>query len=133
MTPKKVLTVIAFAFAGWALCGATMGIGMAVTSLIRAMVIHAIAAPVFFTALSLLYHRHLHYTTPLQTACIFLGFVMAMDFFVVALLIDRSLEMFASLLGTWIPFALIFVSTWLAGSFVSKHQVGRGPIEGKAS
>jgi hypothetical protein len=37
------------------------------------------------------------------------------DFFVVALLINRSLDMFASLLGTWIPFALIFTSTYLTG------------------
>ena len=38
-----------------------------------------------------------------------------MPFFVVALLINRSFEMFASLLGTWIPFALIFLSTYLTG------------------
>jgi hypothetical protein len=41
--------------------------------------------------------------------------VIAMDFFVVAMLINRSFEMFASLLGTWIPFALIFASTYLTG------------------
>ncbi len=46
-----------------------------------------------------------------------------MDFFVVALLINRSLEMFASPLGTWIPFALIFVSTWLTGLVVTGQQV----------
>jgi hypothetical protein len=46
--------------------------------------------------------------------------VIAVDFFVVALLINRSLEMFASLLGTWIPFALIFTSTYLTGIYVTK-------------
>jgi hypothetical protein len=43
--------------------------------------------------------------------------VIAADFFVVALLINRSLEMFASLLGTWIPFALIFTSTYVTGLY----------------
>ena len=43
-----------------------------------------------------------------------------MDFFVVALLINRSLDMFASLLGTWIPFALIFVATYLRGVMVRR-------------
>jgi len=43
-----------------------------------------------------------------------------MDFFVVTLLINRSLEMFTSLLGTWIPFALIFTSTYLTGLLVRR-------------
>jgi hypothetical protein len=43
------------------------------------------------------------------------GFVILVDFFLVALVINRSLEMFASPLGTWIPFALIFASTYLTG------------------
>ncbi len=55
---------------------------------------------------------------------IFLVFVMAIDFFLVALLINRSLDMFASLLGTWIPFALIFSATYLTGLYIQKthHQ-----------
>jgi hypothetical protein len=44
-----------------------------------------------------------------------------MDFFVVATLILRSFEMFTSLLGTWIPFTLIFTSTWLTGIFVRER------------
>jgi len=55
----------------------------------------------------------------LQTALIFVGFVIVVDFFLVALLINRSLEMFTSLLGTWIPFALIFTSTYVTGLIVT--------------
>ena len=33
MDAKKILTILAFAFVGWAACGATMGIGMAVTTI----------------------------------------------------------------------------------------------------
>jgi len=38
----------------------------------------------------------------LQTAIIFVSFVIAMDFFVAVILIIKSLVMFASLLRTWI-------------------------------
>jgi len=55
----------------------------------------------------------------------FIAFVIAMDFFVVAMLINRSFEMFSSLLGTWIPFALIFASTFIIGVFVRKSQWNR--------
>jgi hypothetical protein len=99
-----------------------MGIGMAVTSLENALIVHALAAPIFFAGVSLVYFRKFNYTTPVQTALIFIAFVMVMDFFVVALLINRSFEMFTSLLGTWIPFALIFISTWLTGTLATKSR-----------
>lgn len=38
------------------------------------------------------------------------------------LLILRSLEMLTSLIGTWIPFALIFGSTYVTGRFVSARR-----------
>jgi hypothetical protein len=53
------------------------------------------------------------------------GFVMAVDFLVVALLINKSLAMFSSLLGTWIPFGLIFVSTYATGMIVNKRRQTR--------
>jgi hypothetical protein len=46
-----------------------------------------------------------------------------MDFFVVAPLIQRSLEMFTSALGAWIPFALILVSTWVSGLVFAPKEV----------
>lgn len=103
MKPKKLVTILVYAFIGWALCAATMGIGMATMSLQSALVVHAIGAPLFFAIVSLSYFRKFSYTAPLQTALIFVGFVAAVDFFVIALLVNRSLEMFASLLGTWMP------------------------------
>jgi len=115
MTTRKVFIILAHAFIGWALCAATMGIGMATLSMQNALIVHAIGAPVFFTVISLIYFNKFNYTTPLQTALIFVSFVIVVDFFVVALLINRSLEMFTSILGTWIPFALIFGSSYLTG------------------
>jgi len=97
-----------------------MGIGLATTSLQNALIAHAMSAPIYFMGLSLMYFKRYNYTSPLQTAMLFVGFVMAVDFFVVALLINRSLDMFASVLGTWLPFALIFTSTYLTGLYVVK-------------
>ena len=120
MNIRKIAILLAHAFIGWVLCAATMGIGMSVTSLENTLVVHAIGAPIFFTIVSLVYFRNFNFTTPLQTAVIFTAFVITMDFFVVAILINRSFEMFASMLGTWIPFALIFTSTFLTGLLTSK-------------
>jgi len=127
MNNKKIFTLSAHAFVGWALCAATMGIGMATTSLNNALIIHAIGAPIFFMVVSLVYFKKFNFTTPLQTAIIFVGFVIAVDFLVVALLINRSLDMFASLLGTWIPFALIFTSTYLTGLYLYGRKLKSEP------
>jgi hypothetical protein len=115
MNIMKLVTIFVHAFIGWALCAATIGIGLATMPLQTALTIHAIGAPIFFTLVSLIYFKKFNYTTPLETALMFVGLVITLDFFVVALLMNRSLEMFASLLGTWIPFALIFTSTYITG------------------
>ena len=126
MNSKKMVVVLAHAFVGWALCFATMGIGMALTTLQNTLVIHAVGAPIFFIIVSLIYFRKFNYTAPLQTALIFVGFVIVVDFFIVALLINRSLDMFASLLGTWIPFALIFASTYFTGLYTVRSPNQQG-------
>jgi hypothetical protein len=120
MKLKKPLIILLHAFIGWALCAAVMGIGMAVTSIQTTLILHAILAPVFFALVSLVYFLKFKYTAPLLTAVIFTLFVIAVDFFIVALLINRSLDMFTSVLGTWIPFGLIFLSTWITGLAVNK-------------
>jgi len=123
MNIQKVAVILVHAFVGWMLCAATMGIGMAVTSLETTLIVHAIGAPIFFAIVSLVYFKKFNYTSPLQTATIFVAFVIAMDFFIVAMLINRSFEMFTSLLGTWIPFILIFTSTILTGLFIRKPNI----------
>jgi hypothetical protein len=120
MNIQKLGIILAHAFVGWMLCAATMGIGTAVTSLETTLIIHAIGAPIFFAVVSSVYFKKFNYTTPLRTAVIFVAFVIVMDVFVVAISINRSFEMFASLLGTWIPFALIFSSTYLTGKFAQR-------------
>jgi hypothetical protein len=112
---KKGLTILAHAFVGWLFCGALMVVSLSNLPLLTAQIVHAVGAPLFFGLVSWVYFTRFNYSTPLQTAAIFVGFVILVDFFLVALIINRSLAMFTDLLGTWIPFALIFASTYLTG------------------
>ena len=117
---KGVAVAVTHGLVGWVLCGATMSVGMKVTTLEAALILHALAAPVIFTALSLVYFHRLGSWSPLCTAAAFLGVVVVMDVFVVALLIERSFRMFESIVGTWLPFLLIFFSTWWTGLAVRR-------------
>jgi hypothetical protein len=118
MPLTRFLVVVAHALVGWALCGAIIGIGRRMTSMRNTLIIHAVGAPILFGILSLIYFTVFAYTTPLQTAAIFVAVAMLMDFVVVARLVEKSFEMFTSVLGTWIPFALIFASTYLCGMYL---------------
>ncbi len=71
MNAVKTAILLAHAFVGWALCGATMGIGMAITTLNNALIVHAIAAPIFFACISLVYFRYFNYTSPFRTPWFF--------------------------------------------------------------
>lgn len=119
---KKRVIVLVHALVVQALCWATMGIGMAVTSIENALIIHLIGAPIFAFVVSAVYFKKFNYTTPLQTAIVFISVILFLDFFVVALMIEKSLEMFTSPIGTWIPFTLIFVTTYLTGLYVTKRS-----------
>jgi hypothetical protein len=114
------LTLLLHALAIWGLCGATMGVGMSITSLANALLIHAVAAPVIAAMVSFVYFSRFGYTTPLVTASCVLAFVVLVDFFLVALVVNRSLDMFRSVTGTWLPFALIFSSTFVSGVLVRR-------------
>jgi hypothetical protein len=119
---KETLITIAHGIAGWALCGATMGIGMGATTLGNALIMHAAAAPVIFAGISLVYFRRFGSLPPVKAAAAFLTVVIALDFFVVALLIEKSFDMFRSPLGSWLSFLLIFLSTWLTGNFARRRS-----------
>jgi hypothetical protein len=112
---KQIAVIALFGAVGWALCGAIMFIGMAVTSMQTTLIAHAAGAPVIFAVISWIYYTRFGYTKPLMTAAAFLGMVILLDIFPVATVINRSFEMFTSMLGTWIPWALIFLSTYAVG------------------
>ena len=121
-TAKETGILLAHAFVLWALCGAIMGIGMAITSEQIAIIIHAVAAPFLAAAVSWVYFTRFGHATPMQTALFFVVFVIVVDFFVVGLLIQGSLDMFKSFLGTQLPFILIFTATYMMGIYITRRQ-----------
>lgn len=121
--PKKTLIVLIFAFAVWVFCGALVGIGRQVISMETTLVVHAIGAPIGAALFSWPYFRFFGYTGPIVTAAIFVVSALVLDFFVVALLIEKSFEMFSSIVGVWIPQALIFSATYLVGHLVDARKV----------
>ncbi len=52
----------------------------------------------------------------------FIIFIVGMDAGLVAPVFEKSYEMFKSVLGTWIPFGLIFSGTYFTGLFVKKKH-----------
>ncbi len=111
-----------FGFIGQIGCWGLMVGGQAVTTLDNALIIHAIGAPIVFALVSFVYFKKLNYTNPAITAITFVTVVVLMDFFIVSLLINQNFDMFQSLIGTWIPFVLIFTSTYLTGTYVKKSD-----------
>jgi hypothetical protein len=124
MTTKfaKALVLVGHALLGWAWCGALIGIGRKFLPLQTVLVVHAIAGPLGVGLLSALYTRFFAVTTPLVTASVFLGLVVALDSLLVAPFFEHSYVMFASVLGTWLPFALIFLFTYLGAKWAQGRR-----------
>jgi len=78
-TPRKISILLTHALILWSLCGATIATGRAFLSMNVTLIIHAIGAPVFAYIVTLVYYKKFGYTTPLQTALVFLLFVGVMD------------------------------------------------------
>ena len=119
---KQSLFIILFAFIGWLFCGAIMGIGPTFMSMQTTLIVHAIGGPLGFMLLSVIYYRKFLDASPLKTALSFSLFVFLMDLLIVALLIVKSFAMFQSFIGTWLPFILIFLVTYLTGHIVSRKR-----------
>ena len=110
--------LLGYGIAGWAACGVIMGLLRGATSLGTALAIHAFAVPSVFAFLARRYFRSRGARDPLPTALAWTALVAVLDLTVVAGPIEHSFAMFASIIGTWLPFALIFLSTWATGSVV---------------
>lgn len=120
---KKTVIVLGFAFAVWAFCGALVGVGRQFMSMDTTLIVHAIGAPIGAAFFSWFYFRNYGFTSPLPTAAVFVGAALALDLFVVAPLIEKSFGMFRSVLGVWIPQALIFSATYMTGHFFEARTV----------
>jgi hypothetical protein len=86
----------------------------------NALLLHLFAAPLIFALVSFSYRRKAPSSEPVLVAAGFTAFVMAMDFILVAWVIQKSFAMFRSTMGTWMPFAMIFISSWMTGRSMKK-------------
>jgi menaquinone-dependent protoporphyrinogen oxidase len=111
----SLLSLVAPPAAGWALCAALMVLLLNTLPVLAALVIHAIAAPLIFSAVALLYFRNRGAREPLPTAIAWTSIVMALDAVVISGVVQHSFAMFASVAGSWLPFALIFAAVWGTG------------------
>ena len=112
-----IQAVILFVHAaiGWALCGATIAVGRRITTMDRALIAHALAAPAIFAVVAVVDFAWFGVGGAVSTAIAFVAIVVILDVLVVALMIEKSFAMFRSFLGTWLPFILIFLAVWLTG------------------
>lgn len=99
----------------WGLCGTVMGLGRQLWSTKTAIAIHLPVAPIFAFVAATIHAWLFPQFDPLTRAVVVIGIVVLLDGTVVAPLMERSFEMFRSAIGTWIPFALIFLAAWAAG------------------
>ncbi|HXV64110.1 MAG TPA: flavodoxin domain-containing protein [Vicinamibacteria bacterium] len=116
---RSLPRLLAHGIVGWALCAATMGLLLGLVSLNAALVLHAIAAPLFFVAVAWSYFRAHGARDPLPTALGWTAIVAVLDLVIVAGAIEKSFSMFTSVAGVWLPLALIFSSSWATGEIMS--------------
>jgi hypothetical protein len=116
---RSLSRLMVHGLAGWALCAGTMAVLLSLVNLTVALIVHGIAAPVFFTAIAWNYFRARGARDPLPTALAWTAIVMLLDLVVVAGAIQRSPAMFESVPGTWLPFLLIFLASWTTGAVMS--------------
>ncbi|MGA2329726.1 MAG: hypothetical protein ABSH05_26025 [Bryobacteraceae bacterium] len=114
-----------WALAGWAACGLTLGVCRAVWGFPAALWLHLAAAPIIFFVVTVFYWNHPRHPGPAPTAALFLAMVFGLDLLIVAPFFERGFGMFASAMGTWIPFGLIFLGSLAAGMLLSTAPARR--------
>jgi menaquinone-dependent protoporphyrinogen oxidase len=101
---------------GWALCALVMAGLLRATSLTTALVLHGLLAPAIFAVIARHYFAARGAREPLATAFGFVGIVAILDLVIVAGLAHQGLAIFGSILGFWLPLALIFGVTSAVGT-----------------
>jgi hypothetical protein len=99
----------------WGACGATMAIGRRVWGLDTALRIHLAAAPFIAFVVSAIHKWMAPEFDSVLRATAMAGTTIVLDAVVAAPLFERSYAMFRSSIGTWLPFAAIFLVSWVGG------------------
>jgi menaquinone-dependent protoporphyrinogen oxidase len=111
----SIVRLVAHATVGWAACAILMGLLLHLFSVGVALGLHALAVPVLFAYLARRYFRPSGARSALSTALAFAAIVALLDLIIVAGIVQRNLVMFSSVIGTWVPFAVIVAVTWFTG------------------
>jgi menaquinone-dependent protoporphyrinogen oxidase len=125
---RSLARLLGYGVVGWALCAGLMGILLQTVSGGAALALHAVAAPLIFTGLAIGYFGARGSRDPLPTAIAFTAIVAVLDAVIVAGLVLRDFAMFASLAGTWLPFGLILLATWITGLTISMMPAPRPAV-----
>jgi hypothetical protein len=102
----------------WGGCGAVMALGRRFWTLETALRVHLIAAPIIAFLLSAFHAWLAPEFGSLLRATLMTGLAVILDALVVAPVFERSYAMFRSAIGTWLPFAAIFLASLAAGILV---------------
>ncbi len=114
---RPAVLLVLTATAAWTACALTMAASTTLVSTDSALVIHALFTLVWFALAAGLYRRGHRWPGPNAIALTNLATVVVLDV-AVAGLVHRSLEMFDSVMGTWLPYALVFAGSWAAARAV---------------
>lgn len=118
------LIITICAFVGWSLRLMTIGYGAEITTYSLALLAQSALVVVIFAAIGWLYGACSGAVSPPNAAMAMLGAVVGFDFFLIAILVNQDLAIYAHPLATWIPYALMGLSAWLGG------ECARGTAEG---
>jgi hypothetical protein len=110
--------LLSLALVLWGASGGVMTIGRRIWSLDTALRVHLVAAPIFAFVVGALRRILAPAFDPALHAVAITSVVMALDALVVGPVFERSYATFGSVIGTWLPFALIFLAIWVAGIWV---------------
>lgn len=84
------------------------------------LVVHAGVAPLAFRFLTSHYFRRFPESSPRAISFTMSGIVVGLDAFVVAPFLEGNYEMFRSVMGTWVRFALILASSYLVARMAKR-------------
>lgn len=104
----------------------TIAVGREFFSLDATLWIHAVVAPIVFGLLAWRHFKRFPGSPPATTSVAMVGIVVGLDALIVALFLEHSYAMFRSVLGTWVPFSAIVVTSYLVGLATSRRTGEQG-------
>jgi menaquinone-dependent protoporphyrinogen oxidase len=110
--------LLLYAAVGWGVCAGLAGSWLAVASPGVALTLHVLGVPIVFTAVASRYFHGHGARDPLPAAVGFTVFSILLAALLATFLFG-SFAIFTSIAATWLPFGLVFLSTWLTGLLMS--------------